>query len=92
MLQRGRRTKIDREITEQIRPLTAPNRRPTAADQRRRWREDCDEAAEINFAHCVGQKAGTTEAEWVELSALGWAKRRGVPAALVQQWERERRK
>ena len=62
------------------------------AVERRAWREQYLAAAEINFAQCVGQKPGTNEAHWVELTALGWAKQHGVPAALVQQWERERRR
>jgi hypothetical protein len=91
-LQRGRQTKIERELIEQLLPLTARHRTITPADRKARWREQYLAAAEINFAQCVGQKPGTNEAHWVELTALGWAKQHGVPAALVQQWERERRR
>ena len=81
---------MHRELIEQIPPRTAPHRTITAADRKARWRELYD-AVEIYFAHCVGQKPGTNEAHWIE-SPQGWARQHGVPAALVQQWERERRR
>jgi hypothetical protein len=92
ILQRGRRTKLDREITALNPVRTARHRTITLADRKARWRELYEAAVEINFEQCVGQKPGTTEAHWIELSPLGWANQQGVPAALVQQWELERRR
>ena len=75
---------MHRGLIEQLLPRTAPHRTITVADRKARWRELYLAAAEINFAQCVGQKPGTTEAHWIELTALGWANQQGVPAALVQ--------
>lgn len=83
---------MHRGLIVQLLPRTARHRTITPADRKARWRELYLAAVEINFAHCVGQKPNGTEADWVELSPLGWAKQQGVPAALVQRWERERRR
>ena len=53
---------MHRELIEQLPPRTARHRTITPADRKARWRELYLAAAEINFAHCVGQKPSTTEA------------------------------
>jgi hypothetical protein len=69
-LQRGRRTKLDREITALNLARTARNRTITAADRKARWRLTAQRRELVRWDDHKVQSVDPTGAPWNAVSAF----------------------
>ena len=95
MKQRGRVSAANRAITAFVQSQTDDDRLRTAGHQDRDyWREKYDEAQAPDFQFCIGQVPGTSSAAWISGPQARHQHYElfGIPPALVQQWDAEKRK